>query len=84
VAPSAALRRWYGHDPTRYAEFRARYEQELAAEASQAVLGHLVALVRSRPVALLTATRNVAHSQVPILADYLARTLGISWTHAEP
>ncbi len=83
VAPSAALRRWYGHDPVRYAEFRARYEQELAAEPGAAPLQHLLALVQARPVALVTATRDVAHSQVPILADYLARTVGVPWTSVE-
>jgi uncharacterized protein YeaO (DUF488 family) len=84
VAPSAALRRWYGHDSTRYPEFRVRYELELAAEPGASALQRLVGLVQSRPVALVTATRDVAHSQVPILADFLARATGLAWAFAEP
>jgi uncharacterized protein YeaO (DUF488 family) len=33
VAPSAALRSWYGHDPQRYSEFRRRYCNELVEQA---------------------------------------------------
>ena len=35
IAPSRELRTWYGHDPTKYTEFRGRYEAELAAEPAK-------------------------------------------------
>jgi uncharacterized protein YeaO (DUF488 family) len=46
VAPSGALRQWYGHDPTRFDEFRRRYQAELAEEAGHEALGRLRALAK--------------------------------------
>ena len=72
VAPSSELRTWYGHDPARFSEFRQRYLGELAGSTQRAALGRLRALASSgRPVTLLTATRDVDHSQAAVLAQLL-------------
>ena len=72
VAPSTELRTWYGHDPARFSEFRQRYLGELAGSTQRAALGRLRALASSgRPVTLLTATRDVDHSQAAVLAQLL-------------
>ena len=44
VAPSADLRKWYGHDPAKFDEFRQRYLGELAGSAPRAALARLRAL----------------------------------------
>ena len=71
VAPSTELRRWYGHDPARFEEFRRRYRAELAEPQRQAALRHLAELARSGPLTLVTATRDVDHSQAAVLAEQL-------------
>jgi uncharacterized protein YeaO (DUF488 family) len=71
IAPSAALRRWYGHEPTRFAEFGRRYRSELAEPERAAALQHLRELAQQRPMALLTATREVENSEAAVLADLL-------------
>ncbi len=71
VAPSTELRRWYGHDPARFEEFRRRYRAELAEPERQAALGRLRELARSGRLTLLTATRDVDHSQAAVLAEQL-------------
>jgi uncharacterized protein YeaO (DUF488 family) len=71
VAPSTELRRWYGHDPARFEEFRRRYTAELAEPERQATLRHLRALARSGPLTLLTATRDIEHSQAAVLVERL-------------
>lgn len=72
VAPSAALRGWYGHDPAKFGEFRQRYLAELAGPPQRAALGRLRALAAAgRPVTLITATRDTAHSQAAVLAGLL-------------
>ena len=71
VAPSPALRRWYGHDPRRYAEFHRRYVAELAEPERRDALGRLRELARRTPVTLLTATRDLGHSQAAVLAGLL-------------
>lgn len=73
VAPSTELRRWYGHDPERYDEFRRRYRDELGDGEQREALGRLRALVREGPVTLLTASRDLEHSQAAVLADRLSR-----------
>lgn len=71
VAPSSGLRTWYGHDPAKFAEFRRRYTAELAGDAPHAALARLRALAVTGPVTLLTATRNIGHSQAAVLAQIL-------------
>ncbi len=74
VAPSPALRTFYGHRPERFAEFARLYREELRADPSGA-LAELVALARSGPVVLLTATRDLEHSSAHVLATHLRRRL---------
>ena len=71
AAPSTELRQWYGHDPSRYEEFRRRYLDELSGRPQRAELGKLRALAATGPVTLLTATRDVAISQAAVLAQVL-------------
>ena len=71
VAPSTELRQWYGHDPARFAEFRRRYLDELSGRAQREELGRLRALASAGPLTLLTATRDVEHSQAAVLARLL-------------
>ena len=75
VAPSTELRRWYGHEPARFEEFRRRYQAELAEPQRQAAVRHLRELARSGPLTLVTATRDVDHSQAAVLVEHL-RTAG--------
>jgi uncharacterized protein YeaO (DUF488 family) len=76
VAPSTGLRTWYGHDPAKFDEFRRRYIAELAEDAPHAALGRLHALAAAGPVTLLTATRDIGHSQAAVLAPLLQRGVG--------
>jgi uncharacterized protein YeaO (DUF488 family) len=73
VAPSTGLRQWYGHDVDKFAGFRERYLEELRAPEPAAALAHLRDLARSGPLTLLTATRDVEHSQAAVLAEQLRR-----------
>ncbi|MFG2043556.1 DUF488 domain-containing protein [Dactylosporangium sp. NPDC048998] len=72
VAPSADLRKWYGHDPDRFAEFAERYRAELDGGEQAAALGRLRELAGDAPLTLLTATRDVGHSQTAVLAELLS------------
>jgi uncharacterized protein YeaO (DUF488 family) len=74
VAPSDALRRWYGHQPEKFAAFRQRYQQELRSAEQSAALDHLRQLARGGTVTLLTATRDIEHSQAAVLAEELRGT----------
>ncbi|MER6830438.1 DUF488 family protein [Streptosporangium sp. NPDC000563] len=71
VAPSTELRKWYGHDPARFEEFRHRYRAELEDPERATALEHLRELAEQRTVTLLTATRQADISEAVVLADLL-------------
>lgn len=72
VAPSADLRRWYGHDPERFGEFARRYRAELDHNPGASAVERLRALARrGGRLVLLTATRDVEHSGAAVLAEVL-------------
>jgi uncharacterized protein YeaO (DUF488 family) len=72
VAPSDQLRRWYGHEPAKFAEFRRRYEAELSEPDRAEALRHLREEAQSGPVTLLTATKDLEHSEAEVLAQLLS------------
>lgn len=71
ATPSTELRHWFHEDPEgRFDEFCQRFRQELAAPAAQAALERLRAL--PRPLTLLTAAKDPAHSYIAVLQQALA------------
>ena len=73
VAPSPALRRWFGHDPRRWTEFRRRYFAELRAKAS--AWKPLLAAARRGRVTFIYAARDLEHNGALALKAFLeART----------
>ena len=84
VAPSDGLRRWYGHEPEKFAEFAGRYRAELEESPGREVVARLRAEATSRPVTLVTATRDVEHSGAAVLRDVLVgRATRAATTSAE-
>jgi uncharacterized protein YeaO (DUF488 family) len=73
VAPSTELRTWYGHEPAKFEEFRRRYFTELERPEPRAALDRLRGRMTEGPLTLLTATKDVSHSQAAVLADLLRR-----------
>jgi uncharacterized protein YeaO (DUF488 family) len=75
VAPSDALRRWFAHDPQKFAEFRLRYERELQSGAAATAFEQLLALARQGPLTLLYAARDEQHNNAVVLRDLLLQRL---------
>lgn len=73
AAPSTALRKWYRHDPRRFAEFRRRYRLELETGEQASALRHLQMLATERVLTLLTANKDPATSEAVVLAERLGR-----------
>ena len=69
IAPSDELRRWFGHDPARFAEFSRRYQAELTANKD--TVSRLKDLLKAGPVTLLYAAHDEEHNNARVLADYL-------------
>ena len=73
VAPSPALRRWYGHDSAKFEEFSRRYRVELTQPVRAQALRHLKELANRGRLTLLTATKKPEISQAAVLLDLLSR-----------
>jgi uncharacterized protein YeaO (DUF488 family) len=71
VAPSTELRKWYAHDPGRFAEFTRRYRAELEDPERAKALARLRELARDQTLTLLTATKAIQISQAAVLADMI-------------
>ena len=72
IAPSAALRKWFGHDPEKWDGFREKYRAELEANAGAAgELGEIVK--RHKKVTLVYAAKDEAHNNAVVLRDWLSR-----------
>jgi uncharacterized protein YeaO (DUF488 family) len=72
IAPSTELRKWYHHDPERFAEFARRYREELTQPERAEALAHLRTLAKDRNLTLLTASKAVDISEATVLAQMLS------------
>lgn len=68
IAPSPALRKWFGHDPANWTVFQQRYRQELAANPNVAIL---LDYARAGRLTLLYAARDSDCNHARVLQDYL-------------
>jgi uncharacterized protein YeaO (DUF488 family) len=73
LAPTAELRRWFGHDPSRFEEFRSRYLEELRRQRPR--IAKLRRRARSGTLTLVYSARDTEHNDAVVLADVLRRGL---------
>jgi uncharacterized protein YeaO (DUF488 family) len=71
LAPSTKLRRWFGHDPARFDEFRRRYTAELADQEHK--LRELRRRAREGALTLVYGARDTDHNDAVVLAEVLRR-----------
>ena len=69
IAPSAALRKWFGHDPDPWAEFRRRYAAEVHQHPEH--LSGLLALPRQGPITLVFSAHDEVHNDAVVVPDFL-------------
>jgi uncharacterized protein YeaO (DUF488 family) len=71
IAPSNEMRKWFGHDPEKFAQFRQRYTQELTSGAALEALQQLRGMAEKGVVTLLYAAHDSEHSNATVLRDIL-------------
>ena len=69
IAPSTELRKWFGHDPARWPEFRRRYAEELRRHPDE--LAELRALARKGPLTLVYSAHDELHNDAVVLRALL-------------
>jgi uncharacterized protein YeaO (DUF488 family) len=73
LAPTTELRKWFGHDPSRFEEFRRRYVEELRAQRPQ--LAALRRKAGAGTVTLVYGARDSEHNEAVVLEEVLRRGL---------
>jgi len=69
LAPSTELRKWFGHKPARFGEFRQRYRQELHARSE--ALEALLARAKGKKLSLLFGAKDTEHNNAVVLREVL-------------
>jgi uncharacterized protein YeaO (DUF488 family) len=69
LGPSTELRKWFGHEPARWGEFKKRYFEEL--ESKEALWGPIRSAARERTVTLVYSARDEEHNQAVALREFL-------------
>lgn len=69
VAPSAELRNWFGHEPSKWDSFKRRYFRELASR--EAALTELLGAPSDRTLTLLFGAKDSTHNNAVALKEYL-------------
>ena len=72
IAPSTELRKWFGHDPKKWGNFRERYQTELKHHTDQLKL--LKSKVKEGTVTLIYGARDQEHNEALVLKEFLQRT----------
>lgn len=67
ISPSTALRKWFGHDPARWHEFRSRYATEVREHPEP--LSRLRTLARKTPITLVYSAHDEVHNDAVVLRD---------------
>jgi uncharacterized protein YeaO (DUF488 family) len=71
LSPSPDLRRWFGHDPSRWEEFRSAYRAELQQSERQDLLRKLRQTADPGPITLLYAARDPDHNHALVIKEAL-------------
>ena len=71
IAPSTGLRKWFGHDPARWVEFRRRYMAEI--EEHREELDQLRALMAEGRVTLVYSAHDEKHNDAVVLEEMLLK-----------
>ena len=69
LAPSTELRKWFGHDPARWAEFQRRYGEEVRKQPE--AFEQLCDLASKQRVTLVYAAKDEEHNDAVVLRSLL-------------
>lgn len=70
IAPSDALRKWFGHDPSKFAEFKKRYLKEL--EPKSEILAKIRKEGERKSITLLFSAKDTEHNNAVVLKEILS------------
>jgi uncharacterized protein YeaO (DUF488 family) len=75
LGPSTELRKWFGHDPEKWEEFRKRYSLELSAPDKGILLKKIAQSARHANVTLIYSAKDTEHSDVKVLEELITQII---------
>jgi uncharacterized protein YeaO (DUF488 family) len=75
IAPSTELRKWYGHEPEKWPEFRKRYRSELSKPPASDLLDQLVKRARKGKVTLVIGAKDAERANGAVIAEMIQEKL---------
>jgi uncharacterized protein YeaO (DUF488 family) len=75
LGPSNELRKFFGHDPARWQEFRTRYQAEIERPEAAPLLAELLRMARRGTLTLVYSAKDREHNQAAVLKELLDRKL---------
>jgi len=75
LAPSTELRKWFGHDPSKWEQFRQRYTDELASPDKRTLLEDVARRARHGTITLVYSARDTEHSDVKVLEELITKAM---------
>jgi uncharacterized protein YeaO (DUF488 family) len=84
LSPSDGLRRWFGHEPNKFPEFRQKYIEELSLPERQAQIARLAELAAGMDITLVYSARDSQHNNAVVLAELIDRAIREKTVSAPP
>lgn len=76
IAPSAELRKWFGHDPEKFTSFKQKYRVELdTATEKQPLVKQLLEMAKDGTLTLVYAAKDAENNDAVVLREYLEEKL---------
>ena len=75
LGPTTELRKWFGHDPEKWEEFRKKYIKELSAPDKEALLGKIAQSASRSNVTLIYSSKDTEHSDVKVLQELITKIM---------
>jgi uncharacterized protein YeaO (DUF488 family) len=75
LAPTDALRKWFGHDPRKWEEFQVRYRNELDAAGKMGELKEIAGRAKTETVTLVYAARDETRNNAVVLKKIIEKFL---------
>jgi len=72
IAPSNELRKWFGHDPLKWEEFKRRYTKEI--KNNQKVFEELESIVKKGKVTILYSAKDEDHNNAVVVKELLEKS----------
>jgi uncharacterized protein YeaO (DUF488 family) len=75
LSPSDQLRKWFGHEPAKFSEFRKRYSQELSTPEQQVLLKRIARMAEETDITLVYSAKDPEHNNAVVLAEIIERLM---------